>query len=82
MKLFDAVVQGRFLALDTVEECVRNILIHSNSYLNHKTHIAEELELLEEFAEWQDGRLILDEDLIDARVACWQFEYEEWQHSV
>lgn len=78
MKLFDAVVMGRFCGLRTVEECIKNIEMHAMSLFKYE-HIPSELKALhEEYIAWKKGDLFLDEEAVQMQVDKQMEAYEDW----
>jgi len=82
MKLFDCVVHGKFLGLNTVEECIANVEIHSLSLMPYERIHKELEELHQEYQLYLSGELKLDWNAVDRELTAWHQEYQGYLDNV
>jgi len=78
MKLFDCLVDGHFLGLNTPEECIANVELHYDAYFAYDEMEKEFGELFREYREFTEGKLIIDWEKVRNQAKIMQDEYLEW----
>ena len=78
MKLEEAVIMGKFMGLDSVAECILNTELHYWSLLPPSDVGVERSEFNLEVKKWEEGKLDLDWDYINAKVEEQKEEYNDW----
>lgn len=78
MKLVDCIILGKFMGLQTVEECVSNYYLHYLSTLPFSEAPVDQLELETQYRMYTESDLDIDWHYVQEQVDKQNKEYEKY----